>query len=157
MNILRTVTLVAIFIKCVTASGDDMSLFREAVDAGDMDKAVWLQHIIPNYSSNAQYAQLCDRHKDQEFIFKFAKQTEIENHDLLVALHRKKLPAIIEEVFKVFEFSQNDLVTAAFEPEIMCSPDDLFNLLGKIEKQEDQEEAISGVFIGCLMKASRMH
>ena len=28
----------------------------------------------------------------------------------------------------------------------MCSPDDLFNLLGKIEKQEDQEEAIeSGV------------
>ena len=24
----------------------------------------------------------------------------------------------------------------------MCSPNDLFNLLGKIEKQEDQEEAI---------------
>ena len=24
----------------------------------------------------------------------------------------------------------------------MCSPDDLFNLLGKIEKQEDQEKAI---------------
>ena len=42
MNILRTATLVAIFIKCVTASTDVMSQFREAVDEGDMDKAVKL-------------------------------------------------------------------------------------------------------------------
>ena len=47
--------------------------------------------------------------KDQEFIFKFAKQTKIENDDLLVALHRKKSPKIIEEAFKVFKFYQDDL------------------------------------------------
>ena len=37
MNILRTATLVAIFIKCVTASNAVMSQFRKAVDEGDMD------------------------------------------------------------------------------------------------------------------------
>ena len=67
--------------------------------------------------------------------------------DLLVALHRKKSPKMIEEAFKVFKFSQDDLRWAASKPELMCSPDDLFNLLGKIEKQEDQEEAIEdGVY-----------
>jgi len=63
MNILRTATLVAIFIKCVTASTD----------------------VTP---------------------------------------------------------SQDDLVKAASRPELMCSPDDLFKILRKIEKQEDQELAI---------------
>jgi len=38
--------------------------------------------------------------------------------------------------------SQGDLVIAVSRPESMCSPDDLFNLLGKIEKQEDQKRAI---------------
>ena len=80
--------------------------------------------------------------KDQEFIFNFAKQAEIEKVTLLVALHRKKSPKIIEEAFKVFKFDQDDLKWAASNPELMCSPDDLFNLLGKIEKQEDQERAI---------------
>ena len=45
MNILRTAALVAIFIKCVTASTDVMSQFREAVDEGDMDKAVKLHPV----------------------------------------------------------------------------------------------------------------
>ena len=77
--------------------------------------------------------------KDQEFIFKFAKQAKVEKDALLVALHRKKSPKIIEEAFKVFKFDQDDLRWAASKPELMCSPNDLFNLLGKIEKQEDQE------------------
>ena len=47
--------------------------------------------------------------KDQEFIFEFAKQAKIENDDLLVALHRKKSPKIIEEAFKVFKFDQTML------------------------------------------------
>ena len=62
----------------------------------------------------------------------------------LLGLHRKKSPKMIEEVFKVFEFSQDDLVYAAARPDLMCSPGDLFSLLGKIEKQENQERAIKG-------------
>ena len=58
MNILRTATLVAIFIKCVTASTDDMSQFREAVDEGDMDKAVKLYQSSLRRSSGRD-AQLC--------------------------------------------------------------------------------------------------
>ena len=77
--------------------------------------------------------------KDQEFIFEFAKQAKVGNSALLVALHRKKSHEMIEEAFKVFEFDQDDLSEAASDLELMCSPDDLVNLLGKIEKQEDQE------------------
>ena len=67
---------------------------------------------------------------------------KLEKMTLLAALHRKKSPKIIEEAFKVFKFAQDDLKWAASKPELMCSPDDLFNLLGKIEKQKDQERAI---------------
>ena len=49
---------------------------------------------------------------------------------------------MIEEAFKVFKSSRKDLKSAASDPEVMCSPSDLFNLLGKIEDQEDQEWAI---------------
>ena len=59
MNILRTATLVAIFIKCVTASTDVMSQFREAVDEGDMDKAVKLHQSSLEYSEERRDAQLC--------------------------------------------------------------------------------------------------
>jgi len=79
---------------------------------------------------------------DQEFIFKFAKQANVGKSTLLAALHQKKSPEMIEEAFKVFKFSQDDLKWVASEPELMCSPDNLFNLLGKIEKHGDQEEAI---------------
>ena len=54
--------------------------------------------------------------KDQEFIFKFARQAEIENVTLLAALHRKKSPKMIEEAFKVFKFDQDDLVGQHLNP-----------------------------------------
>jgi len=140
MNILRTATLTAIFIKSVTASADAMSRFREAVDGGDMGKAVRLhQAIRGDFWDKFNY--VVDR-QDQEFIFNFAKRAEIRNGNILKALHRKKSLKMIEEAFKVFKFDQYDLVYAASEPELICSPDDLFNLLGKIENQDYQEKAI---------------
>ena len=85
--------------------------------------------------------------KNQEFIFKFAEQARVFNADLLVALHRKKSPKMIEEAFKVFRFSQDGLKRAASEPELMCSPKDLLKLLDRIEKQEHQEEVIeNGIY-----------
>src|ERR1700738_1097639 len=107
MNILRAAALVAILVTCVTASGDDMSQFREAVDGNDMDKAVKLCWSISE--------DLCEKlnyvvdTKDEEFIFKFFKQAKTRHGALLAALHRKKSFMIIEEAFKVFKFSQNDL------------------------------------------------
>ena len=142
MNLLRTATLVTVFIKCVTASTDVMSQFRKAVDEGEMDKAVKLYHSISTYY-NEQLKRLnyVVGKKDQAFIFEFAKQARAHNGILLTALHRKKSPNMIEEAFKVFKFDQDDLVWAASDPELICSPNDLFNLLGKIE---NQEEAIRG-------------
>jgi len=139
MNISRAVTLVAILIKCVTASADAMSRFREAVDQGDMQKAVRLYR-----SSLKNFESLCyvvDK-KDQAFIFNFAEEAEVDKGDLLAALYRKKSHEMIEEAFEVFEFDQSDLRWAASEPELMCSSDSLLNLLDKMEKQEDQEWAI---------------
>jgi len=60
----------------------------------------------------------------------------------LVAIFIKSVTASTDRIP-----SQDDLVKAASDPELMCSPVDLFNLLGKIEKQKDQEKAIGdGVY-----------
>jgi len=116
-----------------------MRQFREYVDEGDMDKAVEL------YSSTlGDFKSLCyvvDK-KDQGFIFNFAEKADVIKGSLLVALHRKKSPEMIEEAFEVFKFSQGDLRNAASHPELVCSPNDLSKILGKIERQEDQERAI---------------
>jgi len=145
MKILYTVTLVAIFIKCVTASGDDMSLFREVVDEGEVDKAVKLYHSVSNYyDKQPNMLDYVIDTRDRGFIFKFARKAGIRKYDFFVALHRKKASAIIEEAIEILDFSQNELVEVASDPELMCSPGHLFNLLGKIEKQEDREDAIEG-------------
>jgi len=135
--------LASIFGKCITADDNRMPEFCKAVDEGIMIKAVWLHQSSGKYSEerNEMLNYVVDT-KDQSFIFKFAKQTRIKKYDLLAALHRKKSPKMIEEAFKVFKFSQEDLMWAASRLELMCSLDDLFNLLGKIEEQENQEEAI---------------
>jgi len=93
--------------------------------------------------------------KDQGFIFNFARQARIENSYLLVPLHRKKSPEMIKEAFKVFKFDQHVLKLAASDPELMCFPNGLFNLLGKIEKQEDREWAI-GHGVGNLFNNKRV-
>src|ERR1700738_1314228 len=108
MNILRTATLVAIFIKCATASGGRTSQFREAVDQGDMDKAVQLcRSSGEDYDERDEMLSMFNYvvdTKDKEFIFGFAKQAKVKDYDLLVALHRKKSKKIVEEASKVFKF-----------------------------------------------------
>src|ERR1700738_2206795 len=112
MDILGAATLVAIFIKCITASTDDMSQFREAVDEGNMDKAVKLYPAVWQFEREMRFKYVVDT-RDQEFIFEFAKRTEVRKVTLLIALS-KKPPKMIEEAFKVFKFDQDDLKGAAF-------------------------------------------
>ena len=149
MNILYTTTLSAIFIKCVSASSDDaLFQFRKAVDEGSMDRAAYLYESIrgEHGEMDEMFNHVVDT-RDQEFIFKFAKQAKVGEGHLLATLHRKRSPKMIEEAFKVFKFGQKNLVYAASRPELMCSPNDLFNLLGKIERQKDRETVINlGVF-----------
>src|ERR1700738_4301125 len=143
MNILRTAALVVIFIKCITASADRMSQFRKAVDVGDMDKAVGLRwSSLKSYEERLKMFNYVVDTSDQEFIFEFAKQAKVEKDVLLVALHRKKSPNMIKEAFRVFGFDQDDLKWAASRLELMCSPDDLLNLLDKIKEREDQKQVI---------------
>lgn len=142
MKILHIGVIAAIFVKCATASSDDiMSQFCKAIDEENMDKAVKLhQSNSKHYQDKLNY--VVDT-KGQEFIFKFAEQASINNYSLLTALHRKKSPEIIEEAFKVFKFNQADLFNTSCEPELTCSPDALLNLLGKIENRKHQERAIA--------------
>ena len=102
MNLLRTTTLVAIFIKCVAASDDYMPQFRRAVDGGDVAKAVELDPWIPSVEA---FNYVVDK-QNQEFIFKFAKEVDLDKYILLAALHRKNSPEMIRNAFKRFTFSQ---------------------------------------------------
>src|ERR1700738_4143035 len=138
MNILRAATLVAIFIKCVSASSDKMPSFLEAVDREDMSKALWLYWSISDHVDEA-LSYVINTKKD-DFISDFARQAEIGKGTLFLALHRnKKSPKMIEEIIKVVKIYQADLIRAASEPTSMCSPNDLFILLGRLENQKYQE------------------
>ena len=141
MDILLAVTLLAILIKCATASTSIMAEFCEVVHKGDMDKAVELHQSIKGHSASCLNYVVAT--KDQEFIFEFAKQAQIERSVLLASLHRKKKPRrMIDEAFKVFKFNQSDLVEVASKSDLMCSAGRLIDTLGKIEKREDQKKAI---------------
>src|SRR5271170_5933743 len=96
MNILRTATLAAIFIKCITASSDVMSKFREAVDEGNLAKAVDLRWSIWGEHHFEMINYVVDK-KDSDFILKFVKRTQTEKKDLLSALHRNTTPKEIIE------------------------------------------------------------
>jgi len=134
------------------ASGDDaMSQFREAVDKGDIHKAVELYRSNWGFDErNEMFNYVFDK-KDQGFIFKFAKKTGIAKDDLLLALHRKTSAKIVEEAFKVFKFSQDNVKTVASRPELMCSPDSLFNLLGKIKSRRIRNGLLRRVFGICFL------
>ena len=141
MDILLAVTLLAILIKCATASTSIMAEFCEVVHKGDMDKAVELHQSIKGHSASCLNYVVAT--KDQKFIFEFAKQAQIERSVLLASLHRKKKPRrMIEEAFRVFKFNQSDLVEVASKSDLMCSDGRLIDTLGKIEKREDQKMAI---------------
>jgi len=49
---------------------------------------------------------------------------------------------MIEEACKVFKVDQYHLTHAASDPKLICSPDDLINLLGKMKNQRHQVKAI---------------
>ena len=83
MNILRTAALVAVFIKCVTARADMMSQFRAAVDVGDIDKAIKMRWLIWGPDERLNY--VVDT-KNQEFIFKFAREAR-NSKQTLCSLH----------------------------------------------------------------------
>jgi len=119
---------------------DPMSKFRGAVDKGSMATAVKLcRSTYPN-DDMFNYVVVM---KDQQFIFEFARKVGILKWKLLVTLYSHKKPLeMIEEAFRVFQFSQDDLMSAASKPELMCSPDDLFSLLDKIENPKDREAVI---------------
>jgi len=165
MNLLRTVTLTAIFVKCVIAGPqkskyiyeyisqpfemtptegnlDLMPEFHQAVGKGDMTTTVQLYSSIFGYWE--EKLDYIVGKKDQDFIFEFARKVKSAKADLLAALHRNKKPReMIEKALQVLELSQYDLVGAASKLELMCFPKDLFYLLDRIEERKDQERAIS--------------
>ena len=141
MNILRVLVLFAIFLKCVVASGDDVGVrFKEAVDKEDFE---WLNENFERW----------ERRKDllDDVIAKGAgvtvwliQKVESAKRCVLAALFDKG-EGMIDGVLEGIEYEDDDLYNlTSFRPELAGSPEKFFNVLGKIKKPWNQDEAVRG-------------
>ena len=114
----------------------------KAIDEGNLETAVELCE---------QKEDLCYKEleyaietKDSDFIVNFIKQSERIDEWAVVALYMKGSKETREKVFGEIGFGQITLKVAAESSELMCSPEKLFDLLGRIKTSEGQEDAIDG-------------
>ena len=136
MQVLRTATLVAIFIKCLTASTVDMTQLRESIDAGDFETVKKL--CKKNWGLLGQVVET----NGSEFIVKFIKQSKVDSYTLST-LFRYGSKGVIEKVLEDITFSEDDLLYASSYHELMCWPEKFIGLLNKIPTSGGQEFAVS--------------
>ena len=81
--------------------------------------------------------------KNPDAIANFIQQAELVNHQTLAAIYRKGSKAIIDKVMSEINFPQEVVINAAKYPDLMCLPEKVIHLLGRIETLEGQECAIT--------------
>ena len=80
--------------------------------------------------------------KSPEFILKFVEIIRYGKGYLFSSLFRKKSNAVIEQVLEKSDFSQEDLIDAAHDVELVCLPQRFVHLLSKIESMRDKVKVI---------------
>ena len=150
MQLLSIATLVVLIVKCIVASSDELTDFNEAVDDGDLAKAIELFQ---------QEWELCDERADyvfetksSKFIINFIELAKEIWVRLLSNLYEKATKEIIDEVLKKIEFSDEVLSHAASSPKLACSPKEFVGLLDRITTLEYQKEAVGNGITGLFDK-----
>ena len=106
---------------------EDLGTIKELYRSGDSRKEI-TDHVVEAKSS--------------EFILKFAEIIRYGKWYLFSSLFRKKSNAVIEQVLEKSDFSQEDLIDAARDVELVCLPQRFVHLLSKIESMRDKVKVI---------------
>lgn len=146
MMILRTATIFAIFMKCLTASAFNETELGMAINGRDFEtiKKSWEE----NWGLQGAGLNYVLRTEEPEFIVSFIKQVGIVNGKTLAKLYTKASKETVEEVLKAAGFCQRSLAYAASESELMDSPKIIVELLNKVMDPEAQKSAIKHLVRG---------
>ena len=140
MKLLSITTLALLTVKCIIASSDDFTDFNEAVDAGDLAKAVELFH--GEWDLCDERVDYVFKTKSSKFIINFIELAKEIWTCLLSNLYEKATKETIDEVLEKVEFSDEALSYAALSTKLTCSPKEFLSLLNRITTPEDQKEAV---------------
>ena len=133
----------------------DANAFRET----ELGQAIEREDFVAinefyNDAANSRYDVIdyVIEQKGPTFIIKFIEIAKYAKWYLLGSLFSKRSEPVIEEALREGNFSQRDFIGAAGNLELMCSPEKLIKLFGRIEALDDQEEAISYGIRGLITK-----
>ena len=131
MNILNVFVLIAIILKCVAASGNDVGVgFREALDKEDFE---WLRANLERWVWSKDLLDYVIT-KGAVVTVKLIQNVENSKRCVLAALFDKG-EGIIDIVFEGIKFYDENLCyLTKSRPELVGSPEKFFRVLEKIKK-----------------------
>ena len=159
MNILQLSLLLAILLKCITAS--ESGVAQDVIDAlSESEKQKGFESIKRNFWEKWQHRdELFDEvvARGSEFIINFINQDPYSGEwtgRTLAALFIKN-PDAVDAVFKVFKRNDQHLPELIrYRSDLAELPDKFFNVIGRIENSEIQKEAV-GLGIDVLLYAGK--
>lgn len=141
MKFLHSVILFTKFVEYVTASNLERTNLHDAIDK-EGDYETYKRLCGSNKSLQLAGISYVTGTKSSRSIIGFIRKTEPIKSYTLTALYNGGSMTTIKAVLKQIVFSQDDLIVAASNSQLMCSPEKYVDLLKRIEAKEAQTSVV---------------